>query len=35
MRGVIEHVFNPKYYIKLGQKILKKGGYFLLQQHQS
>ena len=30
MRGVIEHVFNPKYYIKLGQKILKKGGYFFI-----
>ena len=22
--------FNPKYYIKLGQKILKKGGYFFI-----
>mgnify|MGYP001173228534 CR=1 FL=1 len=30
MRGVIEHVENPTKYISLGQKLLKKGGYFFI-----
>ena len=30
MRGVIEHVDNPKKYISYAQKILKKSGYILI-----